>query len=493
MKKITVFFLLVLMSFPMLTSCSDTERPDVTTPAVVTFFDPMADEADRPLLPEDPRYEGYEFRVLVSGNYRNNDFAASETDTGILEEARYRKNQSVEDTLGISLINRDILQPGTTNGSGPGYAEMKKAYASSAFDYDAGMIGSEDACALAAGGYLTDLKNLPYLDLANFWWDACANRDLCVNNALYATTGAIGLTDNIVTHCILVNKTLLQSRKDLLDPYSLVQENKWTYTVFGSEVKKIREDLNRDGVMDGKDCYGLLTWKDAAVAVLNSSSCRLCEVGEDGRIALTLNSERTILALEQYTDFAFSESCFRYQERSDPSAWDSIRFSVFDEARACYYMTTMNTVPKHREADTDFGILPYPKLTEDQETYGNPVSSYYGQLYCVPHFTENRERTGVISELLAYVSEKLLTPAYYSQVLCGSESGKEESTDMLDLIFSSRVFDIGVYFRIENLEPKLAEMVFSRRIGDFPDFYRQGAPSAEQAVDLLNRRLSEIS
>ena len=43
MKKITVFFLLVLMSFPMLTSCSDTERPDVTTPAVVTFFDPMAD------------------------------------------------------------------------------------------------------------------------------------------------------------------------------------------------------------------------------------------------------------------------------------------------------------------------------------------------------------------------------------------------------------------------------------------------------------------
>ena len=99
----------------------------------------------------------------------------------------------------------------------------------------------------------------------------------------------------------------------------------------------------------------------------------------------------------------------------------------------------------------------------------------------------------MISELLAYVSEKLLTPAYYSQVLCGSESGKEESTDMLDLIFSSRVFDIGVYFRIENLEPKLAEMVFSRRIGDFLDFYRQVAPSAEQAVDLLNRRLSEIS
>ena len=498
MKRLICLVLIALMLIPALISCG--KKPPVsgdTTPAV---NDPTVTDApavtteppETPDIPEGVYYDSYTFRVLVTGNFVNNDFQSDGLGTDVVSDAIYRKNAAVEAQLGIVIENVDKIAFGSSGGSGTGYSEMKKLYDAASFDYDIAMVGTYDVANLAQGGYITDLNKVDYIDTTRSWWDQMANRDLTINGKLYFTTGDISLTDNIITHCIMFNKGILQAGADLLNPYQLVRENKWTYDTFIAEAKKVGEDLNGDDKMDTSDRYGLMTWNDAALAVLNSSLSRICAVNEDGAIELTLNTEASLAVLEKYSDIHNSENCFNYQKfDSTTSSWDPNRIKVFDEDLAYYYMTTFNTVPKHRDKDTDFGILPFPKLSADQETYGHLVSAYHCNFLCIPYFSEDIERTGIITEVLAYTSQQILTPAYYEKTLVGSVIRDEESAEMLDIIFASRVFDVGAYFKVGSYTTSIPSLISNNQIGTFSSTVQKTSRAAAVQLNNINKQFAK--
>lgn len=109
--------------------------------------------------------------------------------------------------------------------------------------------------------------------------------------------------------------------------------------------------------------------------------------------------------------------------------------------------------------ESDFGLLPYPKLTETQENYYSTVAPYNSQFICVPLIQNDVERTGIITEALAYYGKEIVTPAYYDVNLIGQTARDEESADMLDIIFDSLVFDIGYYYQIGPYNKQLIYMV----------------------------------
>ena len=497
MKKLICLALIALMLVPAIVSCGESKPPVTadTTPAITdpSVTDPTdtTEPPEMPDIPENAYYDGYTFTVLVTGNFANNDFQSEGLGTDIVSDAIYRKNAAVEAQLGIVIENVDKISFGSSGGSGTGYTEMKKAYDAASFDYDIAMIGTYDVSTLAQSGYIMNLKSVPYIDTERSWWDQMANRDLTISGKLYYTTGDISITDNIITHCIMFNKGILAEGADLLDPYQLVRENKWTYDAFIAEVKKVGEDLNGDDVMDTNDRYGLMTWNDASLAVLNSALVSICEVNDEGKIELTLNNETALAVLEKYSDIHNTENTFNYQKfNSTSSTWDPNRIKVFDEDLAYYYMTTFNTVPKHRDKDTDFGILPFPKLTEQQETYGHLVSAYHCQFLCIPYFNEDIDRTGVITEVLAYTSQQILTPAYYEKTLVGSVIRDEESAEMLDIIFSTRVFDVGAYFKVGSFTTSIPALVSDNKIDTFASTVQKASRSATVQLNNINKQFS---
>ncbi len=498
MKRFICLVLVALMLIPAIVSCGESKPPVTgdTTPALTdpSVTDPVVttEAPETPDIPEGAYYDGYTFIVLVTGNFANNDFQSDGLGTDVVSDAVYRKNAAVEAQLGIVIENVDKIGFGSSGGSGTGYTEMKKLYDAASFDYDIAMIGTYDVSTLAQSGYIANLNNVPYIDTQRSWWDQMANRDLTIAGKLYYTTGDISLTDNIITHCIMFNKGILENGSDLLNPYQLVRENKWTYDTFIAEVKKVGEDLNGDDKMDTSDRYGLMTWKDATLAVLNSSLSRICTVNDDGKIELTLNTEASLSVLEKYADIHNSENCFNYQTfDTTSSSWDPNRIKVFDEDLAYYYMTTFNTVPKHRDKDTDFGILPFPKLSEQQETYGHLVSAYHCQFLCIPYFSEDIERTGVITEVLAYTSKEILTPAYYEKTLVGSVIRDEESAEMLDIIFASRVFDIGAYFKIGSFTNNIPNLISNNKIDTFASTVQQASRAATVQLNNINKQFAQ--
>ncbi|MBQ7010543.1 MAG: extracellular solute-binding protein [Clostridia bacterium] len=500
MKRIICFILLAVMLLPTVIACGEKTpqtgdtTPAVTTDSTVTTAPAVTTEPpELPDVPEDAYYDGYTFTVLVTGNFNNNDFEAENAGGDIVSDAIYRKNVAVEDKLGIVIENIDAIAFGSSGGSGTGYTKMKQAYDAASFDYDIAMIGTYDVASLAQSGIIRDLNNVPYIDLERSWWDQMANRDLAIMDKMFFTTGDISLTDNIITHCIMFNKGILASNGDLQDPYQLVNDNKWTYDVFIAEAKKVGEDLNGDDKMDINDRYGLMTWNDASLAVLNSSLAKICTVNDNGEIELTLNTQTAISVLEKYVSLHSTEYCFNYQSYdSTTSSWDPNRIKVFDEDLAYYYMTTFNTVPKHRDKETDFGILPFPKLSEDQETYGHLVSAYHCQFFCIPYFAEDIDRTGVVAETLAWASQSTLTPAYYEKTLVGSVIRDEESADMLDIIFGTRVFDVGAYYKIGSFTSNIPSIISKNQVDTFSSTVEKATRSATVAIKNINKKFAEI-
>ena len=79
-----------------------------------------------------------------------------------------------------------------------------------------------------------------------------------------------------------------------------------------------------------------------------------------------------------------------------------------------------------------------------------------GRLYCtrvsgalfttVPVTAKDTENTGLILELLAETSSKIVVPAYYDVVMKGKYTRDSESGRMLDLLFDTRVYDLGDSF-----------------------------------------------
>jgi len=73
----------------------------------------------------------------------------------------------------------------------------------------------------------------------------------------------------------------------------------------------------------------------------------------------------------------------------------------------------------------DFGIIPYPMLDDEQKEYGGYISATYSNMYCVEYYNNELERTGIVTEVLACVSQRYVTPAYYEHTLKGKAQKKQ--------------------------------------------------------------------
>ena len=249
--------------------------------------------------------------------------------------------------------------------------------------------------------------------------------------------------------------------------------------------------MNQDGIYDEKDKYGLLTWKDPMLAVMASAGEKIVTINEAGTLELTFFNERVLSLYDQFTAMVFDQGhAYDYQYNnvtgaSTPSSsWDTNRDAIFSEGRAVFYHNVIRTGERHRDSDVDFGFLPYPKLDETQADYGHLVSSYHTQFLCIPEMVENYARSGIVLEELAYQGKKLLTPAYYEQTLIGRTIRDEESAEMLDIIFASLVYDVGIYYNIGTYKDQLANLHRTRT--PISSMYETYKNQAEQKIGTIN-------
>ena len=132
---------------------------------------------------------------------------------------------------------------------------------------------------------------------------------------------------------------------------------------------------------------------------------------------------------------AWGDTLAEQQNWSAVSAW-------YMEGNALVRSSTFEAVPRdYRMSETDFGVLPFPKYDESQDEYIT-LAAESGYVVGVPLTNTDPERAGIILEALAAESTSTVKTAAYDVCLNGKYIRDEESSEMLDIIFGNKIYDI---------------------------------------------------
>lgn len=491
-KRYRLIALLLALSvwLPLLAACAKTPAGNDETGETTVVTDEPTQPPETTIqwadVPDDKNFDGEDFTILVSGNVTYHDFTYDESDKGtVLDQAIFSRNEKINSYFNISIIVNEIFEFGTSYGTGPGYREMFKHYQAGEGGYDLAMIGTHDVCNLAVKGKLYNLNEMPYIDLSKQWWDQKANEQLSMKGIMFYTTGSLSTIVDQFTFCILFNKKLAEE-KQVGDLYEIVNQGKWTLDKWREITMGISEDLNGDDIYNEKDLYGSLVWNDTTLGVINAAGEAVAKLNENGEVELSLYNERTEKMLADYLECAYSKNCFNIQT-IDSSVRTATRRNMFMNDQALFWLYNVGDDNNaYRNSETlNYGFLPYFKLDEQQEEYACHIQEGACYFLCVPGLVEDAEKTGMITEAMAAESYYTIRPAYFEKQLVGFYISDTESKDMLDIIFSTRIFDVGAFYQVGDYTRNLMSFFLQKKT-DFASFCETYRRVAERSIASIN-------
>jgi hypothetical protein len=495
--KLLVFFLILAIVGSAVISCAKSEpaaESSATDSVGEKQSETVEEEKNAKLSPDiaPADYGGHEFVVLVSINALTdvgvwNDFRAEEETGDVINDAIYKRNAFVEEKYNIKI--KDIEMEASDGMDRPAAQKLlKNSIAAADNSYDAAMLAGYATCNLASGGFLMDMNNMAPLDLSKPWWDQKANRDLMIKNKMFYTAGDISNVVNEATYAILFNQKLI-SDYGFEAPYNLVRSGSWTYDKLSEMGKQIGQDLNGDGKMDFEDLYGALVWDDTMMGTVNSIGERCAHVNAAGEIELGLNNERVLKSFDAYISFVLDKEHALMYQREDWAGYKTN--AMFENNQGLFYIQIMELVIRLRAMEVDFGVIPYPKLETTQSSYYSTVSSWHSGFVCVPVGQQDISRTGAVLEAMAAESMYTLKPAYYDIALKGKYVRDEDSEEMLDLIFDSKIYDLGWLYQIGGYNEEIMNL-FRNRKTDFISMYEKREEKAFKDIAKINAAFDEI-
>ena len=216
-------------------------------------------------------YIAGDFVVFVAGNYAANDFMSTETETAAVNKAIYERNKYLLEEYGVNVITKDVVASGSVTGSGVGYDTLYEEYLAGTSNYDAVMVGAQDAISAGYKGFLHDLNDIPTLDLSSEVWDQNILSDLNTYGRNYYATGDISYVDDASAHVMYFSKATLDTL-GLESPYDLVREDAWTFEKYYEMIKAAGADLDGDGVYSAQtDRFGLLSDSANSLSMLTAA------------------------------------------------------------------------------------------------------------------------------------------------------------------------------------------------------------------------------
>ena len=444
--KTKIIFLLSALLILAVTACSSepaAENNDtVSTETENVEAEVTETTAPAELLPNLPEMDfgGAAVNFLVRGeqahptNFSHEIFAEAEIGEPI-NDAVFIRNKFVEELYNVVITETstddsiDFITQSVMSGDGA---------------YDVVMVRPNRVITLAQGGYLQNLKEVPYIDLSQPWWDKNAVESLAIMDKLYFVTGDINIMDNNAIWITMFNKNLFDNL-GVEYPYELVNSGEWTldklieYALLGGA------DLNGDGIYDEFDRYGLIFACENTFPLVTASGFRLTEMTKD---SVTLNPDidgiHSVLdkIVSIVSNKAVTLLCEDYTSKYS-NAWSEVMRAGFRDGRGMLYVSGILSATFLRDMDNEFGIIPMPKYDASQKDYFAWTNLNNASTLAIPKGVKNTEMSGLISEALAAKSMYTLTPAYYETTLSDKVSRDEDSVKMLDIILDSVVFDFG--------------------------------------------------
>lgn len=478
-RRWTAALLLAALAAGTLVSCGSA----ADTPAAVdTGAKPAETEAETE-APKDPAYvadidhtknwDGRDFRILAAAYWSPGDeFTIDEITGDAVDDAVFNRNKKVEDLYGVN-ISADVMDNAK--------ATVQKEVQSGSQTYDVFALCAYESAALAVNNFYVDLMSTENINLNKKYWDQALVRNMSIDNKLFYAAGDISMRANDGTFLMLFNKNLA-AQNDLPDLFQTVRDGKWTMSYFNTLIQDVTRDLDGDGKLTPEDMWGFATQQEAYLGFYYACDETIIGRDKDGMPMLDLASDRFYRVYETIVDVLRKgdKTLSAHDYLGYGGSNDLINSKIFKESRALFYYSVAGCFSGFRDMKDDYGVLPAPKFDEAQADYVSYV--YHGAgLFSIPTTAADTAFSGFVMEALAEEGYASVTPIYYETTMKDKYQRDENSSEMLDIIFRNRVWDLGYIVDFGQLSTKLMQQI-AKGAENFSSTYEKSIKSTQKAI-----------
>ncbi len=425
-NKIIAIVLCAAMLSAVFSSCSDTKVP---APADDIYLDDVPSVLD---------FDGETVRIAYWDNdFVENELIADNDDVDFIDSAILERNESVEDRLNVKL---EFVK----GESAPEYymPQIHEEILAGTFDCD---IISGVQCQtgiLCIYGCYLDLVGSKYLDITKPYWAQEYIDELRIGkDRLYMLGGDISLTTTAWASAMLVDEKYYNDFfGDVDEFYEEILDGNWTLDMMFEKSRAFYSDLNNNGIRDKDDRYGFdfrMSGSSTIDMFCFSSGVRYSLRDQSNIPILNVINDNSIDFCNTFCDNIINNpGIWCYDSEKSDSTTSSVLFTAttLDALRNDYYQS-------------DFGVIPYPKLNTGISEYHSWLSDNT-LVYSVPVLLrEERENmVSAVLEVMASETRRICLPAYYETALGDAYIGNEWTRTMLDIIHDGITADfVSIY------------------------------------------------
>ena len=490
-KKMLALVLALLMASATLAGCAKAgSRERIDRKTNDKAYDSEEDRAIKDYvveLSEDVSYEGQTFTYLGG---QGDNFPAKEEETAdIRSNALFYRQRDIEDLYGVTWENVNL----------DGSDEVKDAVINEVmaggdtYDLVHGFVRSVGRPTLNAG-VLMEMQDLDHIDLDREWWCQSLRDSYALDGKLFFLIGPVNIFNYLDAHVVLFNKNVLGFYGiDEDELYDSAREGTWTVDKLFGIASAVPENTSGSGVYRYVEPEGR--------PFLYSAGYSITLFDENGTPYVPDKLPREFSDLGDKLVPVFTDP--GQTVFADPKKNETIETKygmsiedIFDNDQGLFLFPTSGAVEYMRQYDVEFGILPMPKLTETQSRYYSPTSSWSVGAVYVPKTVRDAEFAGRITESMGALSQIYVKEAYYEKLLKGQGIFDMESADMLDIVFSTKVYDMADLYcdgDLNNLGPfiQAIDRALTYDNSNFSSDYFANARIANINISVLLRTLGK--
>lgn len=435
-KHCAAFFAMLLLASSF-AACSDS--PAVTESDAVTDTNVQTEAVTEPeelfyskqLTPVD--YKGAEFKIQTSNNVNGMDYNIlhnyADSETGeVINDALYRRDRFMEETFNIKM-----KYTCDETSSAPQMAtQLTKNVMAGDDAYH--LIIQDHATvtkAMAQQGAIYPLNYIDSINLDAEYWMPELNQPSYIGNSLYYPSCMISPRYFGSLYIMMFNRDIARDL-DLEDPYTLVNEGKWTFDKMIELGRLAVKDMDGDSKItgDGIDRVGVAF--ESHEGFILAAGFHFVENKNDTLVS-GLENPQLIEFIQHFTDVFTETGMYNSgNPNCDGAAVTNNGVALFDNP--CTF-----SLEEYRDLPYDYGLLPMPKLDEAQEDYIGFAQPWINAAPAIPVTVqgETLEMVGTLTDAMVAYGYDYVKPAVYDNVIRLKGTRDEQSALIVDKIFAN--------------------------------------------------------
>lgn len=420
---------------------------------------------------------GKEFRILVTTQLER-FYDQSNSSSVVVDDAAYRRNEAVNGLFNTKLTYTAL--DGNSSGSSAFSTNIRTTTLSGDGDcYDLIIGQNYYTLPLVSEGMYHNLMESDSFNWEAEWYHQSINNGGMINGKLWGGSGSFVVSQLAYAMACFYSKNVYESYNFGYDLYELARNGQWTYEIFLELVSA----FNTLDDTDNTNAYGIIKFDHAVNGTIIGMGVEFISKDSDGDWSFDNFYDSGFEDIYEKVRALFNDYPAAVLETNKTTMARSMIMSrtLFVQTLVDAILTDELLMPNDNFV---IGILPMPKLNEEQENYRTRVMR--DELFLIPVMAD-LERSALVTEALNYTTYSIVNEAYWETALKYRSADTENDMEMLSIISGTVYKDTAQYFSSDLLFlPTQVGLEIMNNTASFSTWWAKNKKALNRQLDALS-------